>query len=155
MHERLMPSSAHLKLRVCGRRFNMNCCKIFCSMGSGPCVKSALSKLPSGEIACSVDASEVHVVRVCTHSIGVSNPSTFDLRFVNLQIKEYTNSDSHLSRGCLAFEGGQICPFFSACGAADMMQPVNVKERVKSGHGFMSRIIRNYLYQTNPTNMWQ
>lgn len=150
-----MPISAHLKLRVCGRRFNMNCCKIFCNMGSGPCVKRAFSKLSSGEIACSVDASGVHVVRVWTHSIGVSNASTLDLRFVNLHMKEYTNSDSHLSRGCLAFEGGQICPFFSACGAADMMQRVNVKERVKSGHGFMSRIIRSYLYQTNTTNMWQ
>ena len=150
-----MPISAHLKLRVCGRRFSMNCCKTFCNMGSGPCVKSALSKLSSGEIACSVDASEVHAVWVSTHSIGVSNPSTLDLRFVNLHMKEYTNSDSHLSLGCLAFEGGQICPLFSACGAADMMQQMNVKERVKSGHGFMSRIIRNYLYQTNATNMWQ
>lgn len=124
-------------------------------MGSGPCVKRAFSKLSSGEIACLVDASEVHVVRVCAHSIGVSNPSNFNLRFVNLHMKEYTNSDSHLSEGCLAFEGGQMCPFFSVCGAADMMQRMNVKERVKSGHGFMTRIIRGYLYQTNLTNMWQ
>lgn len=41
-----------------------------------------------------------------THSIGVARPSTFTLRFVNLQIKEYTKSDSQRSRGCVALDGG-------------------------------------------------
>ena len=41
-----------------------------------------------------------------THSIGVASPSTFVLRFVNLQMKEYTKSDSQRSRGCVALDGG-------------------------------------------------
>ena len=32
---------------------------------------------------------------------------------MNLHMKEYTNSDSHLSLGCVAFDGGHTCPLFS------------------------------------------
>jgi hypothetical protein len=43
------------------------------------------------------------------------NPSIFDFMAVNFVMKEYTKAVSHRSRGCVAFDGGQTCPFFSDC----------------------------------------
>jgi hypothetical protein len=52
-----------------------------------------------------------------THSIGVFKPSGLPRRVVNLQMNEYTKSVSHLSDGCVAFDGGHTWPFLSS-GAA-------------------------------------
>ena len=129
----------YLKLRVCGRKLRMNCCSILESTGSGPHDSNAFSKLSSGEIACYNEADGGQIERMGTHSNALSSPSTLPRRLVNLHIKAYTNSDSHLSDGCFAFEGGQMCPFLSTCCAAAMLQPNGVKDAVKSCHGVVNR----------------
>ena len=52
-----------------------------------------------------------------THSIGVWNPSTLARSWVNLQMKPYTKSDSQRSDGCVAVDGGHMCPFLSTVGS--------------------------------------
>ena len=113
---------SHLKLRVCERRFNTNRESIWVIMGLASGDNSASSKLTvfsttSGSYFKSKNT-------IATHSIGVSSPSTFPRNCVNLHIKPYTNRDSHLSLGCVAFDGGHTCPFFSVVsgGAAFMMR---------------------------------
>lgn len=122
MHD-LQWQCTYLKLRVCGRKLRINCCSILESTGSGPHDSNAFSKLSSGEIACYNEAGDGQIERMSTHSNALSSPSTLPRRLVNLHINAYTNSDSHLSDGYFAFEGGQMCPFLSTCCAAAMLQP--------------------------------